>query len=105
SDESTGLHLYEQGELDVAGKIPDADYPRMKAKGEVRTDPFLAVYYFAFNVKKAPFDRAEVRRAVAASIRKSEILSALQSGDMVATGWIPKGLEGSASDLEAPKVS
>lgn len=104
-NESTALHLFEDGKIDIVGKIPDAEFPRLKKQGMIHTDPFLAVYYIAFNVKKAPFDQVENRRAVAASIQNSEIVEALATGEAAATSWLPRGLEGYFPDTFTPKFT
>jgi oligopeptide transport system substrate-binding protein len=104
-DESTGLHLFEQGKLDIISKIPDTEFARLRAQDRVHTDPLLAVYYLAFNVRKAPFDQVRNRRAVAASIRKQELVDVLHTGDTVAASWIPRGLEGYFSDPFASRLS
>jgi oligopeptide transport system substrate-binding protein len=98
SDENTGINLFEQHELDIVSKVPPTDVSRLRQKGVLRTDPFYAVYYLAFDVKKPPFDNKVVRRVVASSINKKEIVDVLGSGERVAQSWIPVGLEGSFSD-------
>ena len=93
-DESTAVALFEQKKLDILYQIPDLDLLRLKQRGVVRTDPFFAVYYLAFNVLKPPFNDVQWRRAVAGSIRRDEIVSALGTGEGPARSWIPKGIEG-----------
>jgi oligopeptide transport system substrate-binding protein len=103
-DEITGLHLFEQGKLDIVGKIPDAEFPRMKATGHLHTDPFVAVYYLSFNLKKPPFERSDIRRVISAAIRKPELVAVLQTGELAATSWIPKGIEGYSQDFPGPQT-
>jgi len=98
SDESTGVNIFDRQQLDILSKVPPTELPRYRQKNILHTDPFYAVYYLAFNVKKPPFDDVEVRRVIATSIQKSEIVVVLASGDRVAQSWIPVGLEGSFSD-------
>jgi oligopeptide transport system substrate-binding protein len=98
SDENTGTNLFEQHELDIVSKIPPTEVARFRKKNVLRTDPFYAVYFLAFNVRKSPFDDKVVRRVVASSIDKKGIVDLLASGEQVAHSWIPVGLEGSFSD-------
>jgi oligopeptide transport system substrate-binding protein len=92
------MNLFEQHELDIVSKVPSTEVSRLRQKNVLRTDPFYAVYYLAFDVKKPPFDDKVVRRVVASSIHKKEIVDVLGSGEQVAQSWIPVGLEGSFSD-------
>lgn len=93
-DESTGLNLFAAGKLDVLTRVPALDFPKLRAEGKVQVHPFRATYYLAFNVRKAPFDRAEWRRAVSRAIRKEEITRMLATGETPASAWIAEGLEG-----------
>jgi oligopeptide transport system substrate-binding protein len=93
-DESTGLNLFSTGKLEVLTRVPALDFPKLSAEGKVKVHPFRATYYLAFNTRKAPFDRAEWRRAVARSIRKQEITQMLGTGETPASAWVAEGLEG-----------
>lgn len=98
TDENTAANLFEQHELDIVSKVPPTELPRFRKENVVKTDPFYAVYFLAFNVQKRPFDDKVVRRVIAASINKQEIVDVLGSGDQAANSWIPVGLEGSFTD-------
>jgi oligopeptide transport system substrate-binding protein len=78
----------------VLVRVPSFDLPRLRQRGVVRTDPFLATYFLGFNLRKPPFDRVEWRRAVSAVIRRAELTTALGGGEAPAAGWIPPGLAG-----------
>lgn len=93
-DESTGLHLFEQGRLDLLLRIPAFDFSRLQTKGVVHTFPFFSTYYIAFNINKPPFDQRNWRRAISGVIQRKGITEILGSGEVPAWGWIPKGLEG-----------
>ncbi len=93
-DDSTSVNLFENGKLDILTRVPTLDYKRLKEMGVVHTDPFLATYYIAFNVRKGPFADRELRRAVAGAIRKDEIVAAVETPEIPARSWIPPGLDG-----------
>ena len=93
-DESTGLNLFATGKLEVLTRVPALDFPKLRAEGKVHVHPFRATYYLAFNVRKAPFDRVEWRRAVSRAIRKAEITQMLGTGETPASAWVAEGLEG-----------
>jgi oligopeptide transport system substrate-binding protein len=94
ADESAAVSLFERGGLDVLGRVPTLELERLKKKGVVRTDPFVATYYIGFNVKKKPADQLGWRRAVARAINKPEIAQAVGTGETPARSWIPPGIEG-----------
>jgi oligopeptide transport system substrate-binding protein len=93
-DETTAMHLFEKGKLDILSRISSLDFPRLKKAGHVHTDPFLATYYLSFNCRKPPFNDRNWRRAVAGAIRRDEITMVLNGGELPALSWIPPGLEG-----------
>jgi oligopeptide transport system substrate-binding protein len=97
-DESTGLNLFEAGKLELLTRVPALDFPKLQAAGRVRVHPFRATYYLAFNVRKAPFDRVEWRRAVSRAIQKEEITRILGTGETPANSWVAEGLEGYYAD-------
>jgi ABC-type oligopeptide transport system substrate-binding subunit len=93
-DESTGASLFERGKLDILTRIPAFDQARYEKAGSVRTVPFQATYFFAFNRKKKPFDRVEFRRAFAAAVQRAAIVKVLGTGESPASSWIARGQEG-----------
>jgi oligopeptide transport system substrate-binding protein len=93
-DDSTAVSLFEQGRLDVLTRIPQLDQKRMRERGLLRVDPFLATYYISFNLSKPPFSNRDWRRAVAATIRRDELVAALATGETPARSWVARGLEG-----------
>jgi oligopeptide transport system substrate-binding protein len=95
---NTALTLYETGVLDVA-EIPPLAIPRYRDHPEYRNAPMLRGYYYGFNVEKPPFDRVEVRRAIAHAIDKREIANLLRGGEIPTDSWVPKGMFGYNPDI------
>ena len=93
-DESTGTNLFERGEVDILTRVGSVEYQRLKKKGVLKVDPFLATAYVAFNVRKKPFDDVKWRKAVAGAIQKNELILALGTGETPACGLVPEGIEG-----------
>jgi len=93
-DESTGVSLFEKGDLDILTRIPPLDLQRLAAKYQVVRSPYLATYYIAFNTRKPPFDQIKNRKAIARAISKSEIVNVLGAGEQVADSWVPPILGG-----------
>lgn len=94
TDESTAVNAFSAGQLDILVRVGNLDFPRLKKQGVIQSTPFLATYYIGFNCLKPPFNDVNLRRAVASAIHKEEITEALGSGEIPASSWIPKGLEG-----------
>lgn len=104
ADESTGLNLFNRGQIDILGRVPALDLPRLREAGLVQTDPFLATYYLAFNTRSGLFRDRLWRRAVSGAIRRGQILEALRTGETAARSWIPRGLEGYLGEDDARAV-
>lgn len=94
SDEATSSTLFEQGSLDILGRIPLHDQKRFQERGLVKTVPYQATAFLAFNLKKKPFDRVEYRRALGTALRRAELVRAMGTGETPASSWIPQGAEG-----------
>jgi oligopeptide transport system substrate-binding protein len=88
-EESTGVSLFEKGEVDILTRIPPLDVERLKTKHLLKRSELLATYYIAFNTRVKPFDEIKNRKTIANAIRKKEIVEALGSGESVAENWLP----------------
>lgn len=77
-DENTAKQMYDQGELDWLGSptdsIPLAAIPAYKKKEQLNISPLAGVYYYAFNVKEAPFTNVNIRKAFAMAINRAGIV-------------------------------
>jgi len=83
------------GELHVTTDIPadQIKFLRQRLGDQVKITPYLGTWYFAFNVTKAPFDDARVRRALAMVIDREFLAEQVWQETMVpAYGWIPPGI-------------
>ena len=94
SDESTAIHLFESRQLDVIQRLQSMDLARLKKKGWIHSDPFLATYFLAFNCRKPPFNDWVWRQAVSGAIQREQITTLLGTEDRAAWSYIPPGLEG-----------
>jgi peptide/nickel transport system substrate-binding protein len=74
---TTKLAALVSGELDFAGIQPaHAEFVRRDSRLVVLDYPLLFTYGLVLNTRRAPFDRLEVRRAIAAAIDREEIVQA-----------------------------
>jgi oligopeptide transport system substrate-binding protein len=95
-EDSVELNRYRAGELDITFSVPSEAFQQMKEErpDELRVSPYLAVYYYGFNLTQAPFkDKPKLRQALSMAIDR-EILTELVTGrgEAPAYGWVPPGV-------------
>lgn len=74
-DDNAALSATEAGDIDINyAHMPTTEIPRLEKEGKAKIYPDLATYYYDFNVKKAPFDNAKVRKAFALAIDRKYIV-------------------------------
>ncbi len=93
-DETTGLNLFDHGDLDILVRVPSQDIARIKKGGQLHTSPFFATYYLSFDCRTPPFNNRNWRKAFAGVIRRDEIATLLEGSGQAAWSWIPNGIEG-----------
>lgn len=100
-DYSAGLNAFEAGELD----INDAAYPtdevnRLIENGSLKVSPYLSTYFYLFNTKQKPLDNVKVRKAISLAVDRSYIVHTVTgAGEVEATAYVPKGINGISSDF------
>jgi oligopeptide transport system substrate-binding protein len=98
TDENAELTLYRADQLDVTDVIPRAQYGwiRSHLADQLHIAPELGVYFYGFNLQRAPFNGdPRLRRALAMSIDREKLAQlVLRSGELPAYGWIPPGVAG-----------
>lgn len=93
-DPTTELNMFEAGELDWAGyplsNLPTDALQALASTGRLNTLPISGTYYYAFNVKVAPFNNVNFRKAFSLAINRMTIIENItQSNQAPATGLIP----------------
>ncbi len=95
-DEAAEFNRYRAGELDVTGNVAPSVFPviRMDFPDELRVSPYLAVYYYGFNLNKPPFSGNKIlRRALSMAIDRPTLVEQVTGrGEDPAYGWVPNGL-------------
>ncbi|MDR3590057.1 MAG: peptide ABC transporter substrate-binding protein [Negativicutes bacterium] len=90
---STVLTMFENGQLDMAENTPASEIPRVIKEGKLKIFPFLATYYYTFNVSQPPFDNPKVRKAFSLAIDRQSIISRiLRAEQQPALALVPNGL-------------
>ena len=93
-DESSALHLYEKGELDIIGAptshLPADALVSISRKKQFHNLPAAGTMLCIFNTETFPFSNVNMRKAFALAIHRKEITSHVtQLGEQIATGLIP----------------
>lgn len=97
SDNLTAMRTFLSGAADTTSDVPVNRLALLKeqAPDALHIGDYLGTYYYAFNVRKPPFDNVYVRRALNMSIDRDWIAHQLiQSGNEVAYGLLPKAIAG-----------
>lgn len=94
-DAAASWLLFRDGELDVAevpaGQIEDAE----QAYGDQGFKPFLASYYYGFNLRSKSLKSVRLRKAVNRAIDRDAITSTIYKGTMnPPRGIVPAGMPG-----------
>ncbi len=94
-EDTVELNRYRAGELEVTFSVPSEVFEQMQEErpDELKVSPYLAVYYYGFNLARAPFrDRPKLRQALSMAIDR-EILTenVTGRGEAPAYGWVPPG--------------
>lgn len=83
-DNNTRYNMYLNGEADwMRGGIPDEQLDIAKLRPDYQAYPQLATYYFEMNHTKAPLNDARVRKALAMSIDRQEIVDKVSRGGQI----------------------
>ena len=93
-DLAAALSRYRAGEYDILVDIPSdqAEWIKTNLPGQDYFGPFLGIYYYVINQEKAPFDNADVRKALSMSINRDVIgPDVLGTGELPMYGWVPEG--------------
>ena len=92
---TTMLNLYMTGQADWISTVPgEVVQDLLKRKqGDFRPEPYLGTYYYRLNVRKGPLGDARVRRALAMSIDRREIVEKItKAGQVPAYSFVPANI-------------
>ena len=89
---------YRAGALDCTYTLPQQPLARLLALhgAEIHRGPQLGVYYYGFNLARAPFrDAPGLRQALAMSIDRERLVASVTGlGELPAYSWVPPGVAG-----------
>lgn len=85
---------FRAGEIDIQYDFASdlIDWLRENLPDETRIWPYLGIYYYAINVREAPFDNPALRQALAMAIDREAITDkVLRTGEVPAYSFVPPG--------------
>jgi peptide/nickel transport system substrate-binding protein len=96
-----GPALFDRGRVDFVF-VDGAVALQQERRADLRRRELLSTYFLAFNTQRPPLDRAEVRRALAASLDRASLFQGLLPAARLATSLLPPGLPGAEYGESAP---
>ncbi|MFN7140855.1 MAG: peptide ABC transporter substrate-binding protein, partial [Limisphaerales bacterium] len=103
--DDTEERAFRSGQLHVTQTVPltKIDVYKRDNPNLIRIDPYLGTYFYRFNVRQAPLNNVQVRRALSMAIdRKSLVENVTRGGQIPAHHFTPKDTAGYTSDAEVP---
>jgi len=101
----TEERMFRMGEIHVTESVPINKIPvYQRAKDErLRIDPYLGIYYYRFNVKRAPLTDVRIRRALAMAVDREAIVKfVLKGGQKPAGNFTPPDTAGYTCKASIP---
>lgn len=92
---TTAMNMYETGQLQWITDPPLILLDVLKKRDDFHVAPMLTVYFYRFNVNVKPLNDVRVRRAIAMSIDRQEIVDEVtRGGQQPAFAIVPPGIAG-----------
>ena len=97
TQEMTELNRYRAGEIHITGAIPPDSFEQLREErpDEMHIAPYLGVYYYGYNLTKAPFkDNLPLRQALSMAVDRDVLVERVTGrGEMAAYSWVPPGVD------------
>ncbi|HSI83473.1 MAG TPA: peptide ABC transporter substrate-binding protein [Candidatus Methylacidiphilales bacterium] len=97
-DAATAFNLFYAGKADLLldkGLVPAQIIPQISKEPWFNSNPFLATYFYRFNVTRKPLDDVRVRLALSMAVDKNAIVSHItRAGEPAAGSLTPPGMQG-----------
>ncbi len=98
-DNVTVYNMFKSGEVDWITEIPKDMIEQAKQNGNTHIAPSLETYYYVINNYRPPFDDPRVRKALAISFDRKELVDSVsRGGEVPAYSFIPPNMPGYPGD-------
>jgi len=93
-DSNAAYSAYQTGEVLMIKDVPTEEIPSLSGNPEFYVDPIIGTYYLSLNLQRAPFDDANVRKALSLAIDRDYVANTLMQGtyspayNFMGPGWI-----------------
>ena len=95
--EVTEFNRYRTGELQLTGSVPPDNFKQIREErpDELHISPYLGVYYYGYNLTRAPFkDNLQLRQALSMAIDREVLVEKItERGEAPAYSWVPPGVD------------
>ncbi len=93
-DSTTELKMYESGQLDYTNTVPSDSFQEIKRQyaQQLHVFPSATSFYLAFNLKKPPFNKVQLRQALSMAIDRKAIAHILAVGVIPQYNFLPAGM-------------
>jgi oligopeptide transport system substrate-binding protein len=94
-DINTAYKQFLAGDSDWVPQVPPAQIDAARNRPDFYVTPYLATYYFRFNVMKPPTNDVRVRKALSMAVdRESLTKYVTKSGEIPSSTFVPAGMRG-----------
>ena len=93
-DSNAAYSAYQTGEVLMIKDVPTEEIPSLEGNSDFYEDPIIGTYYVSLNIQRAPFDNADVRKALSLAVDREYVASTLMQGtysaasNFMGPGWI-----------------
>ncbi|MDD4753737.1 MAG: peptide ABC transporter substrate-binding protein, partial [Desulfitobacteriaceae bacterium] len=95
----TALTMFDTDEVDIVEEIPLQEMSRLISENKALVSPDLGVYFYVFNTDKKPLDDVRVRKAMALSIDRQNLIdNVTQAFQKPAFAMVPFGVNDNGAD-------
>ncbi|NOU84615.1 peptide ABC transporter substrate-binding protein [Paenibacillus sp. LMG 31460] len=94
NDTNTAYQLFTTGELHTTGSIPADMSDKLFAENKVKVEDAAGTAFYRFNVKMAPFNNINIRKAFVAAVDRQKLVDlVLKQKQKPADGYVSPGLK------------
>lgn len=92
-DANAAYSAYQNGELLLVKDVPTEEIPSLESNDEFNVETICGTYYLSLNDAKAPFDNANVRKALSLAIDRDYVANEIMQGtytpayNFMGPGW------------------